>query len=111
MACPNCGGELVARLELPGEVVVEPTGGVKVCSNCYQATDAEAEAVPEPSDESNVLAVGPRAEDLPREPGEPVPPPPPTDVLAEDPQADAEPAPEPAPAPEPEPAPEPDEES
>ena len=95
MACPNCGGELVSKLEVKDEhteevlQTVEPEGGVLVCVNCNQAATPEegnvqAEAAEAP-DESNVGAVGPRAEDFPREEGTPAPPAPPTTQQAGDP--------------------------
>lgn len=83
--CPNCGGKLVKKVKV-GDETIEPKGKVLVCENCLQAAEegTAVESVEAPA-ESNLGAVGPRAEDLPREEGEPVPPPPETTEQAEGP--------------------------
>lgn len=40
MNCPNCGGELVSKLEAEDlEAPIEPEGGILVCANCRLAVD------------------------------------------------------------------------
>lgn len=44
IACPHCGGEPVAKLELPyDDAVVEPDGGILVCPDCLHAVDPDAD--------------------------------------------------------------------
>jgi len=45
--CPNCGSELVSKLEIKDAEdnvleVIEPEGGILVCSGCHNAVDPNA---------------------------------------------------------------------
>ena len=43
VACPHCGGDAKPKVETDYGEVIEPSGGILVCSNCLHAVDPDAE--------------------------------------------------------------------